>query len=118
MIAIGYFCADFGASCNTVDITVGDHKLDFFISNIDDVPPNIKQEFESGDRVAGAFEFDPHDQFATYIPVDRLAIKPKEPTEEEMAEAKERWYTCNDSSICNLSVNGRCTGEPIEDCPE
>ena len=116
MVKLGYF--RYHRDKLTTNIHIGDDYISFFVDNAEEVPKEIIGSVFCGDVMVGVFEFDPQDQFATYIPDERLAVKPKELTEQEKAEQEERWYTCDNPEICPLSKDGRCTGRPVTDCPE
>ena len=60
-----------------VNLKVGDRYIVYGIYNPEDIPKEDVEGVDYGDRTFGVFQFTPADQFATYIPVERLEVKPK-----------------------------------------
>jgi len=51
------------------------HRYTYMIENFTDIPYDMRQEAECGQDVPAVFDFDPEDQFATFIPDRRISIK-------------------------------------------
>ena len=56
-----------------VDINLG-MNVCFFIGNEEDIPYGLKASVRAGDRISGLFEFDPQDQFADFIDLEKVKI--------------------------------------------
>jgi len=44
----------------------------FYVGNPDAMPYYLKQQADNNEPVAGVFEYDPQDQLAYYIPIEKI----------------------------------------------
>ena len=61
----------------TVSLPVGEDKkrrMNFFVDNSNDMSYYMRVAMECGESVAGVFSFSEQDQFAHYIPDDKITI--------------------------------------------
>ena len=46
----------------------------YFVGNPKDFPEHVLFELNCGEKVAGVFDFAPEDQFAYYVPIEKVKI--------------------------------------------
>jgi hypothetical protein len=57
--------------CSSVDPD-RHHTIAFYVGNPEAMPYDLKTQADNNEPVAGLFEYDPQDQLAYYIPIEKI----------------------------------------------
>jgi hypothetical protein len=51
------------------------YTMAFFVGNPEAMPYYLRKQADNNEPVAGVFEYDEQDQFATYIPIEKVRVR-------------------------------------------
>lgn len=91
----------------------------YCVGNHEELPSHILLSLNCGEKIAGVFDFVEDDQFAYYVPVERIAIKPIKPKAlKDMTEEERKKALFCEITSCPDCEDHQCTSIPPFDCPE